>query len=98
MLIIPGVIYHWYCIMKNNKGLVYSGTEQNKNTRITFLIATKCCPSFVQDTVDSINTACKNTGYLNYKVKVLTQKDKSRVVNGAEMIHVPSNYTCDTVG
>lgn len=93
-LIFPGMILHWYCTIKNHKDLVYKGIETRKDIKITFLLATKLCPSCVQSSIDSIHTSCKKANYINYAVKVITQRDEICKVAGADMIHVPSNYTC----
>lgn len=94
LLIFPGMILHWYCTIKNHRTLVYSGKELIKNVKITFLLATKSCPSLVQDSVDSIHTSCHLANYSNYDVIVVTQKDESCIIKNAKMIHVPSTYTC----
>lgn len=61
---------------------------------LSFVIASKRCPSVVQDSVDAVHSACKSVAYGEYQVYVVTDSETATVENAC-LIRVPEAYQVD---
>jgi beta-1,4-mannosyltransferase len=79
-----------YDIVRYRKKLVKKTFAPINPKRILFQITTIGNMEIVQDSVDNINRICKEVGYENYKINVVSEVNESFA--GATTIAVPQNY------
>ena len=77
-----------------SKGFVFVGCA-NISTRLVFQITTRSCPSLIQRTIDSVLESCKQLGYTNFQICIVTDNPDPPSINGIDtMIVVPANFSC----
>ena len=79
-----------YEIIRYRKNLVKKTFSPINPKRMIFQITTIGNMAIVQESVDNINRICKEVGYDNYKIEVISEVNET--FNGAVTITVPQNY------
>jgi beta-1,4-mannosyltransferase len=80
-----------YEIIKYRKELVKKTFVPMNPKRVIFQITTIGKMKIVQESVNNINRICKQIGYDNYKINVVSEVDET--FDGAVTITVPKNYS-----
>jgi cellulose synthase/poly-beta-1,6-N-acetylglucosamine synthase-like glycosyltransferase len=79
-----------YDIIKYRKNLVKKTFSPINPKRMIFQITTIGNMRIVQDSINNINRICKEVGYENYRIDVVSEVDES--FDGAVTIAVPQDY------
>lgn len=80
-----------YEILRYRKYLVKKSFVSINPKKVIFQITTIGNMEIVQESVDNINRICKEVGYSNYEVCVVSEVDET--FNGAVTMTVPKNYS-----
>ncbi len=80
-----------YEIIRYRKVMVKKTFVPINPKRMIFQITTIGNMEIVQDSVDNINRICKEVGYENYRIDVVSEVDES--FEGAVTVTVPQNYS-----
>jgi len=88
----PCLVYFFISFVRENQKLINKDLSEPipRDTRIIFQITTRHCPLIVQETVNRVIEVARETGYANYRIDVVT--DREAVVRRANMIVVPQAY------
>jgi egghead protein (zeste-white 4 protein) len=79
-----------YEVIRYRKSLVKKTFSPINPKRMIFQITTIGNMAIVQESVNNINRICKEVGYSNYKIEVISEVNET--FNGAVTITVPQNY------
>ena len=80
-----------YEILKYRKLLIKKTFVPINPKKVIFQITTIGNMSIVQDSVHNINRICKEGGYSNYKISIVSEVDET--FEGATTLTVPQNYS-----
>jgi beta-1,4-mannosyltransferase len=80
-----------YEIIKYRKLLIKKTFVPINPKKVIFQITTIGNMAIVQDSVHNINQTCKEVGYSNYKISVVSEADET--FDGATTLTVPQNYS-----
>ncbi|OGO31810.1 MAG: hypothetical protein A2Z29_08400 [Chloroflexi bacterium RBG_16_56_11] len=95
LIVLPIALASWFFFFRSRKGYIpeYDGLPPGPLPKIVFLIATRKPSSIVQETINSINNACRGAGFTNYDIDVVAD-DEGVSLTGAQLILVPEDYVC----
>jgi len=88
----PCLLYFFFNYVHEKRRLVNKDLNEPvpRDIRILFQITTKKCPPIVQGAVDRIIAVARETGYANYRIDVVT--DREATIVDANMVVVPEGY------
>ena len=88
----PCLLYFFISYLWENKKLVNRDLSEPipRDVRLVFQVTSRKCPPIVQEAVNRIIDVARNTGYSNYRIDVVT--DREAKIRGATMIVVPEWY------
>ena len=86
----------YICVFSHKSKLIAKPSRERFGTpRILFQVTTKGNIPIVQETVDRINSVCRDIGYQKYEVWVVT--DAQERFKNCRTITVPSEYSCNAI-
>jgi hypothetical protein len=87
--------FYVYLLAHRSKLIAKPVKEKFGTPEILFQVTTKGNIGIVQDTIDQINSVCKDIGYTKYNIWAVT--DAQEKFEGCRTIIVPQKYSCNAI-
>jgi egghead protein (zeste-white 4 protein) len=92
---LPAATFSWYHILRHAGHYVQSGLKipPGLPPKIIFSIAARSLTPILKIPVDSIKSACSESGFSNYEIKLVVDKIETNI-EGVDTILVPRDFVC----
>jgi egghead protein (zeste-white 4 protein) len=92
---IPAALFSWYHIARHSINFIPSKRDlpHNLQQKVVFSIAARTLTSFLQSSIDSINSSCASINFTSYEIKLIVNKVEDQI-EGVQTIVVPDDFTC----